>query len=461
MHAIGSKRPVQQSAVARHVRGADSYGFFNVLTGPELLDTVEELLPIHRERIFPPTETMSMFLAQVLNDDRSCQAAVNESAVKRLTGGLPRCSTATGAYCRARQRLPLEMVQSLVRQSGRWIDERVPERWRWRSRPVRLVDGTTVTMPDTPENQAAYPQQGGQTPGLGFPICRIVAVTCLSSGALLDAAIGRFQGKGGDERTLLRSLVDSFSPGDIVLGDALYATYFLIADLQARGVDVLFEQNGARRRSTDFRRGHKLGVKDHLITLDRPKIRPGWMSPEEYADTPETIVVRELRAGNRTLVTTMLCPNTVSGKSLKELYKSRWNVELDIRSIKTTLGMETLSCQTPDMAQKEIWIHLLAYNLIRMLMLQSARSADVLPRTLSFRHTLQLWLTWTRSAVFTDAGNVDHLLAFVAQQRVGNRPGRIEPRAVKRRPKAFSLLTQPRPQARQKVRQNGQPAKVK
>lgn len=461
MHAIDSGRPIQQSAVARHARGADSYGFFNLLTGAELLDTVEALLPAHRERLFPPTETLSMFLAQVLNDDRSCQAAVNASAIKRLTGGLPVCSTATGAYCRARQRLPLEILRSLARYTGRWIDNGVPERWRWQGRPVRLVDGTTVTLPDTPENQASYPQQGGQTPGLGFPICRLVAVTCLSSGALLDAAVGRFQGKGGDEQTLVRSLVDTFAAGDIVLGDAFYATYFLIADLQARGVDVLFEQNGARRRSTDFRRGRRIGAKDHLITLSRPKLRPAWMSPEQYAGAPENIVVRELRAGKRILVTTMLCPNAVPGKALKDLYKSRWHVELDLRSVKTTLGMEMLSCRTPEMAEKELWTHLLAYNLIRMLMLQSARAADVLPRMLSFRHALQLWLTWTRESVVADESELIHLLALVAQQRVGNRPGRIEPRAVKRRPKPFPLLRQPRPQARAQVRKHGHPAKVK
>ena len=257
MHRSGRIQSIQRSAVARHARQADSWGFFNLLTAPALLDTVEQRLPAHRERLFSPTETLSMFLAQVLNDDRSCQAAVNESAVKRLTGGLPVCSTATGAYCRARQRLALEMVQSLTRETGRWIDGGILEQWRWQGRRVRVVDGSTVTMADTPDNQAAFPQQGGQTKGLGFPICRFVGVTCLHSGALLDAAVGRFQGKGGDERTPLRSLVDAFACGDVVLGDALFATWFLIADLQARGVDVLFEQNGARRRSTDFRRGRR------------------------------------------------------------------------------------------------------------------------------------------------------------------------------------------------------------
>lgn len=353
------------------------------------------------------------------------------------------------------------MVRSLACQTGRWIDEAVPGRWRWQGRPVRVVDGTTVTLPDTPDNQTAYPQQGGQATGLGFPICRLVGVTCLESSALLDAALGHFQGKGGDEQTLLRSLVDAFSAGDVVLGDASCATWFLIADLQARGVDALFEQNGARRRSTDFRRGRRLGSKDHLITWPRPKVRPQWMSPEQYAATPESITVRELQAGKRILVTMMRCPKAASGRALKALYKSRWNIELDIRSIKTTLGMETLSCRTPEMAEKELWIHLLAYNLIRMLMLQSARSVDALPRVLSFRHALQLWLAWARSTAMLDEDDLAQLLQLIAQQRVGNRSGRVEPRAVKRRPKAFPLLTRTRPEARERIRYHGHPAKVK
>ena len=157
----------------------------------------------------------------------------------------------------------------------------------------------------------------------------------------------------------------------------------------------------------------------------------------------------------------MRCRNALPARVLKDLYKCRWNVELDTRSVKTTLGMEVLSCRTPEMAAKEIWIHLLAYNLIRMLMFQSARSADILPRMLSFRHALQLWLAWSRSSPMLDEDDLVHLLRLIAEQRVGKRPGRVEPRAIKRTPKAFALLTQPRPAARKKIRRNGHPAKVK
>jgi len=187
-----------------------------------------------------------MFVSQSLNSDRSCQQIVNQAAVQRLLKGLPVCSTHTGGYCRARQRLPLDLVSGLAIHVGRQIDQQVPDRWCWRGRRVRLVDGTTVTMPDTSANQATYPKHGGQKPGLGFPICRIVGITCLSSGALLNAAVGRFNGKGGDEQTLLRSIQDTLEPGDMLLGDAFFPTYFFLAAMQARGVDILMEQMGVR-----------------------------------------------------------------------------------------------------------------------------------------------------------------------------------------------------------------------
>ena len=298
----------QQQRVRTHAANSDSYALFNLLTGPDLLDEVEAQLPEHRERLFPPTETLSMFLAQALSADRSCQRAVNEAAIKRLSGGLAICSTHTGAYCRARQRLPIEMVSALVHHTGRWMAGKSPQAWHWRGRPVRLVDGTTVSMPDTPANQAAYPQSRSQKPGLGFPLCRLVGILCLSSGAVLNAAIGRYRGKGGDEQSLLRSILDTLQAGDILLGDAYYATYFLLCDLQHRSVDALFEQQSARQRSSDFRRGQRLGQRDHVIELHKPKVKPAWMTQAYYDEAPDTVKVRELHTGGKVLVTTLLCP---------------------------------------------------------------------------------------------------------------------------------------------------------
>ncbi len=462
MHRTHPARSHQQRRIRNHAENGDSYAFFNLLTGPEMLDQVELLLPEHRERLFPPTEVLSMFLAQAMSADRSCQRAVNESAIKRLVGGLPNCSTQTGAYCRARGRLPVEMVCGLVHHTGALMSAQTPQAWHWRGRPVRMVDGTTVPMPDTPANQAAYPQPRSQKAGLGFPLCRLVGLVCLGSGAVLNAAIGRYRGKGGDEQTLLRSVLDTLHSGDILLGDAYFATYFLLCDLHQRGVDAVFEQNGARRRSTDFRRGQRLGARDHLIELHKPGIKPDWMTQADYDQAPKTLQVRELHSGGKILVTTLLCPKQTPKAALKELYRDRWHIELDLRNIKTTLGMEMLSCKTPAMAEKEIWVYLLAYNLIRLLMAQAALLADIIPRQLSFKHTLQLWIVWRQNGTEGyDDVQLASLFILIAQQRVGNRPGRIEPRAVKRRPKPFPLLTKPRPSARDDVRKYGHPKKLK
>ncbi|MHB8348517.1 MAG: IS4 family transposase, partial [Acidiferrobacterales bacterium] len=319
-------------------------------------------------------------------------------------------------------------------------------------RHVKLVDGTGISMPDTPENQECYPQPGSQAEGVGFPLARVVGVICLATGAVIDAAIGPHAGKGSSELGLLRTLGGAFSPGDVMLADAFYCNYFLIATLIASGVDVLFEQNGARR--TDFRRGTALGPRDHLVRWAKSKTRPEWMSAEQYAEFPDELTVREVSVDGQILVTTLLNPRQVRKNALDELYARRWNVELDLRNIKTTLGVEVLRCLTPRMVEKELWVHLLAYNLIRLLMAQAALDAGVHPRQLSFKHTVQLWTEWTahRVDLRTDP---DTLFRLIAQNRVGNRPGRIEPRARKRRPKPYPWLKIPRAEARERVRRYG------
>lgn len=451
-----------QQSIRRRIGQSNVFSFFNLLTGPALLEQVEALLPAHRERRFPPTETTSMFLAQVLSTDRSCRMIVDAVATQRLLANLPLCSTRTGAYCRARARLPTTMLTKLSGYVGQVITQRAPVAWHWRGRPVRLVDGTIVSLPDTPANQAAYPQPGSQRPGLGFPQCRMVGIVCLASGAVLNAATSPCRGKGSDEQTLLRAIFDTLQANDILLADAFYGTYFLLCALRARGCDGLFAQQGARSRSTDFRRGQRLGERDHVLELQKPKKKPDWMTAEQYAQAPATLRVRELRAGGKLLVTTLLCPKQTAKADLKTLYEQRWNIELDLRNIKTTLGMDRLSCKTPDMAVKEIWAYLLAYNLLRLLMTEAALLVNRAPRTLSFKHTVQMWSAWRSCG--SDGEHDDKLndyLLLIGQQEVGNRSGRIEPRALKRRPKTYPLLTQARPLARAKVLRHGHPKKLK
>jgi hypothetical protein len=453
----------KQQRIRSAVKNNDSYRYFNLLTGPDLLSKVEELLPdAHRERQFPPTETLSMFLAQAMSEDRSCQKAVNTAAVNRSVGGLTPCSTATGGYCRARKRLPLDMVSTLVRSTGELMNTLIPSQWRWHGKRVHLIDGTTITLPDTIENQAVYPQQSVQKPGLGFPIARIVGVICLSSGALLNAALSRFSGKGSGEQSLLRSILDTFKAGELVLGDALFGDYFLLAAMLNREVDVVFEQQGARKRVTDFRQGKRLGPKDHLVRLLKPKRKPDWMSQDDYDCSPAYLTIRELKVNDKILITTLLSANIFSRHELKALYKKRWHIEVDLRNIKSTLGMETLSCKTPEMIEKEMWVYFLAYNLIRLLMAQSATLADILPRQLSFKHTVQLWLAWNQQ-IQAIGIQVDEriLFALISKKTVGNRPGRLEPRAVKRRPKPFPLLMVTREKARENIRKHGHPRKLR
>lgn len=451
---------LRQQQRARALAGnTDGYGVFNLLTGPQLLDCVESLLPDHRERMFPPTETLAMFVAQALSADGSCRQAVNDAVVKRLIAGLAPHSTNTSAYCQARARLPVSTISTLTGQTGSMIAAGAPTWWHWRGRAVRLVDGATVTLADTPENQAKYPQPKSQKAGLGFPICRLVVLLCLATAAVLAAATSPCEGKGSDEQTLLRSLLDTLQRDEILIADAFYATYFLLCELVERGVDGLFEQYGARKRSTDFRLGQSLGVRDHLIVLTKPK-KPAWMTQDAYDRAPARLTVREFQAGGKIMVTTFLCPTDTPKSMLKVLYRSRWNIELDLRNIKTTLGMEQLRCKTPEMAVKELWVYLLAYNLIRLLMAQAALQADQIPRQLSFKHTVQIWVSWQQRGGGThDAAGIHALLVLIAAPRVGLRPGRIEPRALKRRLKNYPLLTKPRAIAREEVRQNGHPKK--
>ena len=400
-----------RTRIGRQAKATQAVEFFNVLTSPELLQTTEALLPEHRERLYPPTVALSMFMRQVLEDDGSCQKAVNGWAAQRAADGLRPCSVRTGGFCRARQRLPLEMISTLTRKTGRLLSQKALAQWLWRGRSVKLVDGTGISMPDTPENQERYPQPSTQAPGVGFPLARLVMVICLATGAALDAAIGPHSGKGTGELGLVRGLLDGFSPGDVMLADALYCNYWLIATLMARGVDVLFEQNGAR--ITDFRRGQSLGTRDHIVHWPKPAARPEWMTPEQYAGFPDEIVVREVKVARQVLVTTLLDHRKVSKDDLSELYARRWNVELDLRNLKTTTGMDVLSCQTPEMNEKQLWVHLLAYNVIRLLMAQAACNAGIDPRTLSFKHTVQLWTEWVSRGLSAtkDGGRLFTLIA--------------------------------------------------
>jgi hypothetical protein len=444
-----------QRRIARQAQRVDCNHFFNLLTSPALLEAVDSLLPEYRERRYPPTVTLAMFLGQVLSADGSCQNAVNGALVGRLAEGLSAGSASSSGYCQARQRLPERLVHQLVGLTGKLLDERVPTDWLWHGRPVKLVDGTTVTLPDTEENQARYPQPGSQGAGVGFPLARVVGVLSLSTGALLASAMGPSRGKGSGEHGLLRQLLGDLSAGDVLLGDRYYCSYFLLADLRRRGVDGVFEQHASRQ--TDFRRGEALGTRDHVVHWQRPA-RPAWMSEDVYQRQPAELSVREVKVGGKVLVTTLLDDRQVPKRDLQALYWQRWQVEVDLRNMKTTLGMESLRCLSPAMCEKEMLVYCLAYNLIRLLMAEAALQAGVLPREVSFKHTVQVWLAWSQRQMWNCSEDTQiQLFELIGQVRVKQRPGRIEPRRVKRRPKPYSLLNRPRQELREEIKRYGRP----
>jgi hypothetical protein len=414
------------------------------------------------DRIFTPLVTLATFLSQILSDDHSCRGAVARLRAWRVAQGLKPCSLATGGYCTARQRLPETLLSRLVRQSANQLQRHAPDRWLFHHRPVVIVDGSSVSMPDTPENQRAYPQHFRQKPGCGFPIARIVVLLSLATGAAMDLAIARFRGKLTGENALLRGLRGRLKRGDILLADSYYSSYQEVATLLQMGVDVVMRQHGGR--PSDFRRGQRLGREDHLVEWQRGRQRRSWMGLREFHRLPRSIVMRELRVrverpGFRTkqfvVVTSLLDPVAYPAKELAGLYRARWHAELDIRSIKHVMQMDVLRCKTPEMVRKEIWGHLLVYNLVRAVMAQAAHRGGVPPRGLSFQGARQVVEAFRVQLAQVPIDQAEALradaLRAIAGERVGQRPDRYEPRARKRREKMYPRLQEPRAVARRRL----------
>jgi hypothetical protein len=433
-------------------------GLDGILPDATVQQILEQEGATWKQILYTPWLTFWAFFWQVLTPDHSCRAAV-----KRLAAGMGRrgqriADEDTGAYCKARARLPASALRRLMRLLGLRLHQEAATAGRWCGRRVKVVDGSTAIMPDTPANQKEYPQVPSQKPGLGFPIARFVVVFSLATGSVLEAAIGRYQGKQTGENVLFRSLWPHWEPEDVILGDRHFGSYFDIALLKQRGVDSVFRLH--QRRPCDFRRGRRLGQQDQIVTWLRPK-RPPWMDEATYDQIPETMEVRQVRIrvgqrGFRTRVleiaTTLLDPDTYTKSDIGILFRQRWHAELDLRSIKVVLGMDMLRCKTPEMVRKEIWMTLLGYNVIRALMVRAAAAHPCDPRQLSFKGALQ---TLVEFAPRLHEGSPQHrrwlwmiLLDSIAGDEVGERPDRIEPRARKRRPKQYPLLTIPRQQAK-------------
>ena len=405
-----------------------------------------------RTPIYTPKQTLSMFVSQAINEDGSCQNAVDKLALERDKD----ICISTSAYCQARTRLSVVAITNITKEIARVDEERIDSKWKFRGRNIYLVDGTTIAMADTIANQKAYPQPNFQKEGLGFPICRLVGIISLTTGSIIDVNIGTYGGKGTGERMLFQDMLHNFKKGDIILADALYSTYSILSFAILKGIDIVFVQNGSRAKKADFTTGEILGRNDHIITLKRPKDVPEWMSEEEGKNRLKKIRIREIKTGDKILVTTFLCKKTTSAKIIKKLYKERWHIEVDFRNIKITLGLTTFKCKSPKMVEKEMWTHFLAYNIIRSMMLDSALYNKMLPRKISFKNSLQLYLHYL---VNPSQVEYEKLLRLIGKKVIGNRGGRIEPRAIKKRHNAYPLLMKTRNIAKAEVLKNGHPKK--
>ena len=438
--------------------------FTNVLTEQVIAQALAAITG-WLDRIFPPLVTLWVFLGQVLSAHHSCRAAVARLIAHRLARGQRPCSPQTGAYCQARQRLPESFFADVACSVGRALDDQAQRRWPWHGRRVYLFDGTTVTMPDTPENQAAYPQVYSQKPGLGFPIARLGALISLACGAVVNLGFCQYAGQGQGEVSLLRRLWDVLGPGDVLLADRLTANWANMVLLRQRGIDLVSRLNKAHRKA-DFRRGRRLGSEDHLVRWAKPtSIRS--LDREAYHALPESVTVREVRVrvpqpGLRTksivVVTTLLDPHQATKEDLATLYRARWHAELDLRAIKSAMQMRELRCKTPEMVRKEVWAHILAYNLIRTVMAQAAATHDIPPRSISFTgamQTLEAFQPLLEFGADDDAESrlrlYHELLDAIASHRVADRPDRYEPRVKKRRRNHYGWLTEPRAEIKRKM----------
>ena len=413
--------------------------------------------------IFSTQIVLWAFLAQVLRGGKgaACAAAVADIAtyLQQTGGRVP--SGDTGDYCRARSKLDLAALHGLTAQVAQQLEEGADPSWLWHGLHAKLIDGFTFTMPDTLENQEEFPQQRNQRPGAGFPIARACAVLSLGTAAIHDLNIGPYEGKETGESALLRGILDCLKEGDVAVFDRCFCSFMMLAILRRGGVHFCARLH--QRRPGDFRQGKRLGKDDHLVTWIRPK-RPSWMSEELYAQIPETMTLRELRfqvtvPGRRTetltVVTSLTDTDAYPKEDIVELYGYRWNAELDIRDIKQTLDLDHVRCKTPNMVRRELWVTLLAYNLVRKLIATAAAVHGKQPRQLGFTLACQTILSSWMLLATGACRNVRQLwrlaLERIAANEVANRPGRIEPRTIKRRRDHYPLMHDPRQQLRERL----------
>lgn len=436
-----------------HARFARDQGlpFADSLSQASILDALNQHGVTFRDRIFSPVTTIWGFLSQVLSDDHSCRDAVSRVLAHRAASGLEPCSPNPASYCNARSRLPTAVLRTLAKNTAQQLQDGIPQAWKWNGRNVFIADGSHVSMPDTPQNQKAYPQPVVQQEGIGFPLARLAVLLSLATGACHDLALAPYAGKGTGETTLLRQMYGSLQPGDVVVADALFDNYFIAWELRQRDIELVARVQAERVGSQTV----QSRPDGDIIVWHRPN-KPRGMSGEQYRSYPESLTMRQVsvdardknnRAEQFKVVTTIL-DASIEGGQISNLYERRWDGEVDIRSLKSTMKMDILRCKSPEMVEKEIWTHLLAYNLLRTVMAVAAAENKVEPRKISFKGAKQALRAFAPKLEAARpqqrVGLVGAMLKAVGYHRVGGRPGRWEPRARKRRPKPTKRLNQPR-----------------
>jgi Transposase DDE domain len=439
-----------QAVRARFARST-GLPFVNVLTEANILDVLNDHGIKYRDRVFNPVTTIWGFLSQVLSDDHSCRDAVARVIAHQAASGARVCSPNTASYCNARSRLRTDVLRTLAMRTAQELQAGTRQEWKWNGRNVFIADGSHVSMPDTPENQAAYPQPPQQRPGVGFPLARLTILLSLATGACHNLAIAAYQGKGTGEKTLLRQMYDTLKPGDVVLADALFDDYFIACELRQRGLELVARAHFQRVQTQTV----ESRPDGDVIVWHRPN-KPRGMKGEQYRTYPKTLRMRQVSVDARDknnrvkqfkVITTIL-DAAIDGGQIGTLYERRWNGEVDIRSIKSTMKMDVLRCKKPEMVRKEIWTHLLAYNLLCTVIAVAAAENGIEPHQVSLKGAKQVVTAFApklEAARPKDrAALIDAMLTAVAYYRVGNRPGRWEPRAWKRRPEHGKRLMQPR-----------------
>jgi hypothetical protein len=425
--------------------------FQDILPAEQVAKAIEAEGIKYRNCLFTPMLTLWTFVAQVLDADRSCRKAVSRVIAYCAVIGLPAPSALTGGYCRARKRLSENLLHRLMRDVGHSLQARATGNDLWCGRHVKIVDGSSVSMPDTAENQQEYPQPSTQAEGCGFPIARIVVLFGLATGGVMDLV---FSSLHVGENVLFRQLWSQLTCGDVLLGDRGFFSYANIASLLDKSVDTVLRL--AQSGRVKFEQQKQLGPNDQLVRWRRPHNCPRGMSKEEYKSLPEYLTLRLVhfridtpgfRSKEIFLVTTLLDPLACPLVKLARLYRDRWECELNLRGLKTSMQMEILGGKTPQMVRKEVYAHILAYNLVRSLMWNAAASSYLLPLRFSLKGAIQHLSVFAPLITTVSSPAAQTLSLYLLQaiaETLPNRHNRIEPRRKKRRPKSYGWLQQPR-----------------